>query len=263
MTASLHPHILCEVGDVSPYLLLVEDVELANRCAQLLSEARKVSEKGQFVVYTGKYKTVPVSIMSTGIGAPATAIAVEECIRLGARIIIGVNTACALQPRLSLGDIILPLAAIRDDGVSRLYMPPEYPAIPCFGIVKVIADVLEANGAKYHMGVVWTTDLYYMDVVESEIKKWKKQDVLAVDLTTAALYVVSNYRKVRSAAILVVDSSLAKGIPRGELEASEEKAELAEDVQDKLVTAATAALEAMRILHEKAKAEVVAAEKKP
>lgn len=77
----------------------------------------------------GLYHGVPVLVMSTGMGGPSTAIAVEELARIGVQRMLRIGSCGALSDQLNLGDLVLVQAAVRDDGTSAGYAPLSYPAV--------------------------------------------------------------------------------------------------------------------------------------
>ena len=79
----LEPHILCKKGDVAPYVLLPGDPGRVLRMAKQLDSFKEISFNREYRVVTGKYHGLSVTICSTGIGGPSTAIAIEELINLG------------------------------------------------------------------------------------------------------------------------------------------------------------------------------------
>ena len=100
-------HIECGPGDVGRYVLLPGDPGRVPVIAGFLDDARKVAEHREYTTYTGRLNGVPVSVTSTGIGGPSTAIAVEELARIGADTFIRVGTSGRMQPQMQAGDLII------------------------------------------------------------------------------------------------------------------------------------------------------------
>lgn len=88
----LQYHLRVKRGDVARYVLLPGDPERTDLIARLWDEARLVAHHREYRTWTGRYKGVPISVTSTGIGSPSTAIAVEELLRVGAETFIRVGT---------------------------------------------------------------------------------------------------------------------------------------------------------------------------
>ncbi|MFA7365346.1 MAG: uridine phosphorylase, partial [Patescibacteria group bacterium] len=97
---SIQPHILCKKGDVAKNVILPGDPGRVLRIAKFLDNAKEISFNREYRVVTGKYKGIPVSICSTGIGGPSTAIAMEELIAIGAKNFIRVGSCGANQSEI-------------------------------------------------------------------------------------------------------------------------------------------------------------------
>jgi len=123
------PHIQCGPGDVAPVVLLPGDPGRIDWIARELEEVEEVASNREFRTITGRFQGVPVSATSTGIGGASTAIAVEELIRIGARILVRVGSAGALQPGMPIGSLVVAEGAVREDGASGMYVPAGYPAV--------------------------------------------------------------------------------------------------------------------------------------
>jgi len=123
------PHIKCKEGDVAKYVLLPGDPGRIEKIIKYWDEAKKIAFNREFLTYTGKYKGIEVSATSTGIGGPSTAIAVEELVNIGAKVLIRVGTCGSLREVIKIGDIIIPIAAMKQDGTSKDYLPVEFPAV--------------------------------------------------------------------------------------------------------------------------------------
>src|SRR5690606_30758029 len=104
----LQPHILCNKGDIAENVILPGDPQRVIRAAKFLDEAREVAFNREFRTVTGKYKGVPITITSTGIGGPSCAIALEELIACGGKNFLRIGSAGALQPGIKIGDLVIP-----------------------------------------------------------------------------------------------------------------------------------------------------------
>jgi uridine phosphorylase len=151
-------------------------------------------------------------IMSTGIGSPALAIAVEELADLGIERFIRVGTCGGLGPVVSPGDLVLPAAAVADDGTSQTYLPERVPAIPDFRLHAAIVDEARSTSLAWRVGIVHSKDPYYSEKPERTADpaatrtRWdtlRAVGVLATDMETAALFAVGLVRRLGTAAVLV------------------------------------------------------------
>src|SRR5947209_349549 len=145
-------HIRAEPGDVGEAVLLPGDPGRVESIARLLDGARLIARNREFTVYTGKLDGRAVSVCSTGVGSPSTAIAVEELFAIGARILIRVGTTGSIQRGVSFGDLVIATAAVRDEGTTPAYVPLGYPAVADFQLVQAMMAAGNSRGYKVHSG---------------------------------------------------------------------------------------------------------------
>src|SRR5438270_3789988 len=131
-------HIRAEPGDVGEAVLLPGDPGRVESIARLLDRPRLVARNREFTTYTGELDGRQVSVCSTGIGSPSTAIAIEELAAVGARIFIRVGTTGSIQKGVSFGDLVVATAAVRDEGTTPGYVPMAYPAVADFELVQAM-----------------------------------------------------------------------------------------------------------------------------
>lgn len=147
------PHLMCAKGDVADLVLLPGDPGRVAMFTALCDDFRIVAANREYTVGTGSYKGVPVSVCSTGIGAPSTEIAVIELIELGARALIRIGGTGVLRRKISCGDMVINTAAVRLGGASCFYAPPEYPAVASFEVVQCLIDACAKTGARCWKGI--------------------------------------------------------------------------------------------------------------
>lgn len=155
-------HLMLSRGDVPRYVLLPGDPGRVPLIAKMWENPREVARNREFVTWVGRYRGVEVGATSTGIGSGSTAIAVEELLQVGADTFIRVGTTGALRRDIKLGDLVVGTAAVRFDGASRWYAPPEYPAVAHWVVVKALAEACGVVGARCHLGIVASTDSFYV-----------------------------------------------------------------------------------------------------
>jgi nucleoside phosphorylase len=137
------------------------------------------------------------------IGAPAAAIAVEELSARGTELFIGIGTAGATSEQLAAGDLVVCSAALRDEGTSHHYAPPEPFAFPDPALT---ARLREALPAAAH-GPSWTTDAPYRETAE-EIARYRAEGVLTVEMEASCLFTVARITGAAAAAAFVVSDVL-------------------------------------------------------
>ncbi len=162
-----------------------------------------------------EYEEVPwpsgrLAVLSSGlgfarlpIGAPVAAIAVEELAVLGAEAVIAVGTAGAIGGGLAAGDLVVCTGALRDEGTSHHYAPPERFALPD----PALAARLRARLPGAAPGPTWTTDAPYRETIE-EIIGYRDEGVLTVEMEAAALFTVARLSGVAAASAFCVSDVL-------------------------------------------------------
>jgi len=151
----------CRPGDVAPQVFLCGDPARVDRIAAGWKGAREVCNVREYRILTGELDGLRVSAASTGIGAPSTAVVVEELAKLGSHTFIRVGNSGGLAPQLELGDLVVTTGAVRDDGTSRSYVIPEYPAVAHHEVVGALMAAAAHLGAHAHTGVSWSLDAFY------------------------------------------------------------------------------------------------------
>lgn len=207
-------HIACSSGEVGRYVLLPGDPFRTDLIAQKLDDAVLVAHNREHKTWTGFLDQVKVSVTSTGMGCPSTAIALEELIHCGSDTFIRIGTAGRLSQAAfdpSLAGVIV-TGAVRDEGTTRQYMPIEYPAIANRAVVSALADAAAQSGAYFLEGLAHCKDSYYGQIdpdglpggarLKMRWKAWEAGNVLASEMETAALFVISSIRGCRAGAIM-------------------------------------------------------------
>lgn len=149
-------------GEVAERVFLCGDPARVDRISRGWEDARVVCRVREFRVVTGRCRGVSVSAASTGVGAPGTAILVEELVKLGSHTLVRVGNSGGLAPDLSLGDLVVTTGAVRDDGTSRSYVPPEYPAVADHALVGALLAAARARGVPCRAGITWSLDAFYV-----------------------------------------------------------------------------------------------------
>ncbi len=240
----VQPYTKCSSSDVSSNIIVLPSRTYVEELVSQLEEFEvksRVEGIDPYFTVTGKYKVIDLTIGSTGIGAPSLALLVEEYSRLGGRVFIKVGYATALDPKLSIGDIIIASAAVRADGTSRHYAPIEYPAYASYDLIWYTMDMLRTYSRIYdHEIKYYTAPVLSVDIisnVEEIVQRWGKTRVSAMDMETATLYTMSSLKMLKALSILVVDSSIPHGIMPGDLERASERNVQAKKVKDRLLEA--------------------------
>ena len=212
----LQYHLRLKISDVSRYVLLPGDPDRVVRIASYWDEYKEVARHREFVTYIGKYKGVKISATSTGIGAPSTAIAIEELLRVGADTFVRVGTTAALRNDIAIGELVISLAAMRLEETSRAYAPIEYPAFANYEVVLALIEASESLNINYHLGITASTDSFYVGQqrpgFRNYLPPWSRDliknlsmlNVINFDMETSLIFVLANIYGVRSGSICSV-----------------------------------------------------------
>jgi uridine phosphorylase len=142
-----------------------------------------------------------------GIGAPVAALVLEELATLGVQRFINVGIAGALPTELNFGDLVLCTAALRDEGLSHHYLPPERYAYPSESLTLRLRAVLIERGAKFHEGPAWTVDAIFRETLDEAVA-YRDEGVLCVEMEASALFVVGTVRNVDVASLVTISDHL-------------------------------------------------------
>ena len=205
-------HIQCAPGDVGGWCLLPGDPARCAAIARYFDEARFVGQNREFAVWTGRLGSKTVSAVSTGIGGPSAAIAMEELTELGAHTFIRVGTCGGISQKVLPGDAVIASASVRQEGTSREYAPIEFPAAADFAVTLALKQAADRLGLRSHVGVVQCKDSFYgqhdpgrMPVapeLQAKWEAWKRLGVLASEMESGALFVVAAALGVRCGTVL-------------------------------------------------------------
>ena len=193
-TAPLAERVLLP-GDPGRALLLAQS---------LLTEPKMFNHNRGLWGYSGTAADgAPLTIQSTGMGGPSAAIVAGELLDLGARTLVRIGTCGALAPQLSLGQLLIAVDAIADDGTSQaLGAAKRVAADP--GLVARLEAAADGNVAA---GTVASTDLFYDPSGRAE-QRWLADGALAVEMEAAALFALAARRGCEAAALLLVTDLL-------------------------------------------------------
>jgi uridine phosphorylase len=147
-----------------------------------------------------------VTIATFPIGAPAAVTLMEEMIACGTKALIVTGAAGSLQPHASIGSLVVPDAAIREEGTSHHYTPSHEGATPSPRLRSAIETALRDRGLAYATGTSWTTDAPYRE--QGKIDRYRAAGLMTVEMELSALFTVAAYRGIECAALLVVSDEL-------------------------------------------------------
>jgi len=185
--------------EIGKYILLTNFQNYVEKFAQRFN-----------VPIDGKEKNMPnasaegITIINFGMGSPNAATIMDLLSAIKPNAVLFLGKCGGLKKKNKLGDLILPIAAIRNEGTSNDYMPPEIPALPAFNLQRAVSHILRNAGKDYWTGVVFTTNRRVWEFDRRFKKHLTKTRAIAIDMETATLFTVGFSNQIPTGALLLV-----------------------------------------------------------
>jgi purine-nucleoside phosphorylase len=204
-------HVRAEPGDYAEACLLPGDPLRAKYIAEtyLDDPVQRNSERGM-LGYTGTWQGKPVSVQSSGMGCPSAAIVIEELIQLGVKKIIRVGTCGGLQPHHALGDLIVALTAVPQDGTVQTYVKEPHCPTADWELVHSAVHAAKEAGQEMHVGPIVSSDVFY-NPDGGQYERWSARGILAVEMEAAVLFTIGALRKIQAGCLLTVSDIVVEG----------------------------------------------------
>jgi AMP nucleosidase len=145
-----------------------------------------------------------ITIINFGMGSPGAATVMDLLSAIQPKAVLFLGKCGGLKKRNKIGDLILPIAAIRGEGTSNDYFPPEVPALPAFALQKAISTTIRDYKTDYWTGTVYTTNRRVWEHDEAFKKQLQRVRAYAVDMETATVFMVGFYNHIPTGALLLV-----------------------------------------------------------
>lgn len=225
LLSDVQPITGCRPGEIAANVFLCGDPARVDRISQDWDSKREVCCTREFTIVSGQKDGVALSVASHGIGAPSTAVLVEELIKLGATKLIRIGNSGGLDPDLELGDLAITTGSVRDDGTSKTYVIPEFPAVADWEIVGALVHAAKQRNIPAKTGITWSLDAFYarnaiagpndslqsMSVndywpshFETRIRDMQQARILNCEMESGVLLTLAGLFGVRAGAICVV-----------------------------------------------------------
>jgi uridine phosphorylase len=207
-------HIGFDDAHGAQYAILPGDPGRVEAIAEYLDSPRFLCRNREYTTWLGELEGKTVMVMSTGMGGPSTAIAVEELSRTSVKTFIRVGTCGGMAEQVVGGDVVIATGAIRQDGTSKEYVPIEFPAIADLSVTNALVQGAKNLDVTWHAGVVQCKDSFYgqhspdrMPIgyeLKAKWEAWIKAGCLASEMESATLYIVAQILGVRAGCVLSV-----------------------------------------------------------
>jgi uridine phosphorylase len=198
--------------------ILPGDPGRVEKIASYLENPRFFHQNREYTAWLGEISPAnnapgkTVMVISTGMGGPSTAIAVEELFKTGVKTFIRVGTCGGMALPVCGGDLVIATGAIRMEGTTREYVPIEFPAVANLDVTNALIEAAKRANVRWHAGIVQCKDSFYgqhsperMPAGYELTEKWNawiKAGCLASEMESAALYIVSQILGARAGCVL-------------------------------------------------------------
>jgi len=196
------------------YAILPGDPGRVEKIASHFDNPRFFCQNREYTAWLGEISGKTVMAISTGMGGPSTAIAVEELYVTGVRNFIRVGTCGGLALPVMGGDVVIATGSIRMEGTTHEYVPIEFPAVANLEITNALVEAAKKLSLKWHAGIVHCKDSFYGQhspgrmpsgfELKNKWDAWVKAGCLASEMESAALYIVSQILGARAGCVLNV-----------------------------------------------------------
>lgn len=148
-----------------------------------------------------------ITIINFGMGSATAATVMDLLSAIEPKAVLFLGKCGGLKSKNKIGDLILPIAAIRGEGTSNDYFPPEVPALPSFALQKAVSTTIRDHDSDYWTGTVYTTNRRVWEH-DTEFKSYlEKIRVMAIDMETATIFTVGFFNHIPTGALLLVSDS--------------------------------------------------------
>ncbi len=145
-----------------------------------------------------------ITMINFGMGSPNAATCMDLLSSIKPKAVLFLGKCGGLKKKNQLGDLILPIAAIRGDGTSNDYFPPEVPALPAFSLQRAVSSTIREHGKDYWTGTVYTTNRRVWEHDDEFKKKLRRVRCMGVDMETATIFITAFANKISAGALLLV-----------------------------------------------------------
>lgn len=206
------PHIGAQFGEIAKTVIMAGDPLRAKLMAErYLKDAKQVNGVRGMLGFTGTYNGKPVSVMGHGMGIPSIGIYTYELFNFyDVDTIIRVGSCGSRQMHVHLGDLVIAMGSCTDSNYAAQFnLPGTYAPIADFGLVRGAVDACEKFGYTYHVGNVFSADVFYSE--DERKANWTKMGVLADEMEAPALYMNAARAGKRALCICTVSDHILTG----------------------------------------------------
>lgn len=190
-----------KVEDFADNILLTNFQSYVNKFAERMGVEVKGLDR---TMPNATSKDANISIINFGMGSANAATIMDLLQARHPKAVLFLGKCGGLKKTTEIGHFILPIAAIRGEGTSNDYLPPEVPALPSFKLHKFVSEKIVEAGHDYRTGVVYTTNRRVWEHDDGFRERLRKLTCLAIDMETATLFIVGHHNDISRGALLLV-----------------------------------------------------------
>lgn len=197
---TLERYTKSRLPEIQPYILLTNFKKYVEDFAKISGHERTHGA----VMPVCHWPREKISIIDFGVGSPPAALIVDLLAFVKPKAVLMLGLCGGLRPNQKIGDFFNPVAAIRDEGTSRHYMPKNVPALSSFVIQRFAVHELERRNLTYHTGVAHTTNIRFWEFDEGFKAYIEEQRVQVIEMECATLFTAGFARQVPMGALLLI-----------------------------------------------------------
>ena len=206
-------HLAAEPGDYAPNVLCPGDPVRAQYIAETFFDEgfKQVNAVRGMLGFTGTFEGEPISVQTTGMGAPSSGIVFDELAQLGAKRLVRVGTCGGLASGMSMGDTVIALSAAAEDHAPRQLSQMDCIApTATYGLVEEAARLTrEGSMGNVHVGPIVTSGLFY-EPDWSKFTQWKSLGIVAVEMEAAMMYTIAAMKGIEALALMTVSDMIGE-----------------------------------------------------
>ena len=214
-------HIALSSGQIPPVVLIPGDPARIDKLKKYWETPVDLSHNREFRSARGMIHGTPIGAISVGVGMGGVEVALNELATIGVHTIIRVGTTGALLANIACGEVIIPVAGLRRDGVSDVYAEPGFPAFAHPDVLSALMESCNRLQVRYHLGITCTVGSFYLgqgrpihngyfkDQPTELVDHLVKLGITNFDMETAGVFVLSHLMGLRAASILAVIANRA------------------------------------------------------
>jgi AMP nucleosidase len=188
------------VGDFKEYILLVNFPSYLENFSKLYQS----SQTQGTVMKTVHSEKLNISVINYGVGSPVAALVIDLLSFIKPKAVLMIGMCGGLRQDYQVGDFFNPVAAVRGEGTSDAYMPPQIPSLSSFTLQRTVVETLEKQHLPYHTGVIHTTNIRFWEFDKNFINTLKEERVQAIDMECATLFTAGYAKEVPIGALMLI-----------------------------------------------------------